>query len=695
VATTEEMMAQALQYHQAGNLVQAEQIYRQILQINPADANALHLLGLLAHQAGKPQTALALIGRAVALLPQVADFHANLGSVYLALGQLDEAVASYEEALRLRPEVPEGHYNLGLALAAQGKLGEALANYGQALQIKPDYKDALNNRGNVLKEMGRLAEAEASYREVMRLGPDNADGLNNLGLVLVEQGRLAEAEASYREALRLRPDNPGTHYNLGLALAKLGRLAEALAAYQEALRLRPDYAEAHNNLGLVLADQGRLNEAIACYRMAVAAKPNYAIAHNNLGVALQAQGRLEESVAAFQQALLFQPNGAQCHCNLGLAFLGQGMLEEALASCQQALRLDSNLAEAHVNMGSVFLRQAKLDDALACFQQALQVNSDFAKAHLAKGQTLLLTGDFEHGWPEYEWRWKTKGFNKWRVQTEGISPPPPWDGGPLTGRTILLKAEQGLGDTLQFIRYAPLVQERGARVVVWSYTLLQSLLRTCPGIDYVLAGNDPVPPVDVQAYLLSLPGLLGTTLGTIPADVPYLSADPVLVAQWQRELSTFPGLKIGIVWQGSPGNEEYRLSSVPLTEFAPLAGLEGVHLFSLQVGSGREQLPALAGLFPVTDLGARFDPASFGDAAAVVKNLDLVVTVDTAMAHLAGALGAPVWLALPFSPDWRWLLGREDSPWYPSMRLFRQARPGDWAEVFERIQGALQTRLGR
>jgi len=580
---------------------------------------------------------------------------------------------------------PEQIFNIALRYYQAGELRQAEQLYHQILQEDPHHLDALHMLGLVAVRLGKHVMACNYIRQALRIKPDLAEAHSNLGNILLEMGQLDEAVNCYREAIRLKPHFADGHSNLGNALRQQGKLEAAATSLREALRLKPDFADAHNHMASVLRDEGKLEEAVTRYKIALRLKPNFVAAHSNLANALREQGKLNEAKASLELALHLQPDFADAHSNLGNVHRDQGNLNQAVACSRRALLLKPENPEFHSKLGIGLKHLHRLDEALTCFQQALRVNSDYVPAHVGRAHALLLAGDYAQGWPEYEWRWKTKTLKNWRVQTEAISPQPPWDGGPLTGRTILLKTEQGLGDTLQFIRYAPLIQQRGARVVVWSYTPLLSLLRTCPGIHYVLACDEPPPAFDVQTSLLSLPGLLGTTLATVPADVPYLSADPVLVAHWRRELSTIPGFKIGIVWQGRPGHEEDRFRSVPLTAFAPLARLEGVHLFSLQVGPGSEQIAALAGRFPVTDLGSRFDPASFADAAAVVKNLDLVVTVDTALAHLAGALGSPVWLALPFSPDWRWLLGREDSPWYPSMRLFRQPQPGQWPAVFERI----------
>jgi hypothetical protein len=323
-----------------------------------------------------------------------------------------------------------------------------------------------------------------------------------------------------------------------------------------------------------------------------------------------------------------------------------------------------------------------LDDALVSYEEALRIRPDYAEAHWNRALAWLLVGNFEQGWAEYEWRWKEKHY-----------PPRPfeqplWDGSPLRDRSILLHADQGLGDTLQFIRYAPLVKERGGTIIVECQDPLLRLLGSCSGIDRLVARGSALPAFDVQAPLMSLPHILGTKLATIPADVPYLSVDAALVEHWRRALGSRQPFRIGIAWQGFPGNPRDRERSAPLAEFAPLAQVPGVQLFSLQKGPGSEQLSQAANRFAVIDMGAKTS-ADFMDTAAVMKNMDLVVSVCTSVAHLAGALGMQVWVALTFDADWRWLLQRDDSPWYPTMRLFRQTERGNWQPVFERMRAAL------
>jgi len=474
----------------------------------------------------------------------------------------------------------------------------------------------------------------------------------------------------------------------GNYLAQHGRFQEAATCYQQLLRLQPGHAEAHNNLGVMFAEQRQLAEAVTCYDQALALDPRYAHAHYNRANALEAQGRREEAAEGYRQALRLRPGFAEAHLNLGIALALLGDPAEAIVQYQEALRLRPDMFETHSNLGLALAHLGQHDQALPLYQRALDHLPDYAGAHFSRALTWLAQGNFAQGWAEFEWRWRLPE-----------SPPRPvsqplWDGGPLDGKTILLHAEQGQGDTIQFIRYAPLVQQRGGRVVVECQATLISLLAGCRGIDQLVASGAPLPPFDLHCPLLSLGRIFKTDMASIPADIPYLGAEAGRVERWRRELRELGGFTIGIAWQGSLGHRWDRLRSIPLSQFAPLAGVPGVRLISLQVGAGREQLEALGGRFPVTDLGSRFDPTSFEDAAAAVMALDLVVTVDTALAHLAGALGAPVWVALSVGSEWRWLLSRAESPWYPTMRLWRQQQIGDWGEVFERMAGDLRQMIG-
>jgi tetratricopeptide (TPR) repeat protein len=558
------------------------------------------------------------------------------------------------------------------------------------LTSDPAHAPALHLLGVLAHQAGRHGEAVSWIRQAIASSPDNAEFHYNLGVAQQFHGQIEHSIASYQQALKLEPNRAEAHNNLAYALLVLGRLDEALVSVEQSLRLKPDFADAHNNLGKIHEGKGRLEQAADCYRRAVDAQPSSTLFLVNLANTLTVQGKPDEAVPYYRRAVRLQPDEAVFLSNLGNALTLTGRPDEAEACCRQALRLNPDFADAHHNLGIALSAQGEIEKALLRNAQTLRFKPDHIGAHDCQAMWRLQMGDFARGWEEYEWRWKKANV------TPRTFPQPVWDGSPLEGRTILIHAEQGLGDTLQFIRYAPLVKRRGATVIVECQTALRPLLAGCPGIDQLVPRGEPLPPFDVHAPLLSLPRIFGTLLATVPAEVPYLFADAELVERWRSELSGAPGVRIGIAWQGNPRFPGDCMRSVPLTHFAPLAQVDGVRLFSLQKGAGREQLRAVARYLPVIDLGDRLDEATGGfmDTAAVMKNVDLVITSDTAIAHLAGALGVPVWVALALGPDWRYLRGREDSPWYPTMRLFRQTRLGDWDGVFERIAAVLREAPG-
>jgi Flp pilus assembly protein TadD len=502
------------------------------------------------------------------------------------------------------------------------------------------------------QQAGRLQEAEQIYRQILAVDPNNAGVWHLLGAVAYQTGKFDVAAEVIGRAVQLAPRDASMHNSLGAALEAQGKLDDAAASLRRALELEPGLAVAHYNLGNVCRGRGHFDEAIACYRRALDLRPGYAEAYNNLGVALNSLGHESEAAQWYRRALDVQPNYAEAHTNLGLALYNAG----------------------------------NLVDAAWHYRRAIELRPDYAWAHWNRSLLLLLTGDLEHGWSEYEWRWQA------RLPLREFERPK-WTGDSLAGRTILLHAEQGLGDTLQFFRYAALVKGRGAKVILECQPVLEKLLAGCPGVDRLVAAGEQLPPFDVHAPLLSLPGILKTSMASIPANVPYVFADDALIALWRDTLDTGQRFRIGINWHGRPGRGHWRERDIPLECFASLGQVPNVQLISLQRGEGQLQLPR-SGL-PIIDLGEDVDTVhgAFMDSAAIMRNLDLVITSDTSVPHLAGALGVPVWVALPFVPDWRWLLDRSDSPWYPTMRLFRQKSPGDWTSVFQEMSAALQGRL--
>jgi tetratricopeptide (TPR) repeat protein len=503
-------------------------------------------------------------------------------------------------------------------------------------------------------------------------------------LVHHQAGRLAEAAALYRAVLERAPDHVDAHVNLALVSHRQGALESALALYDAALALDPALAQVHNNRGAVLQALGRFEAAAESHRASLALRPASVEANLNLGAALHRLGRPQEAAASYRAALALEPDLAAAHANLGLALQAAGRSAEALPHHQRAAELQPDSAEFHNNLGLVLQDLGELPAAIAEFERAIARRPDFADAHMDLGIARLLTGDFAGGWPEYEWR----------LARDAVAQPnragPRWDGGDPAGRTILLQSEQGHGDAIQFIRYAPLIAARGGRVLVSCRPPLRRLFETVGGVAGIVGDTPPAPAFDGWAPMLSLPTLMGTSLATIPAGVAYLRADPGLAQSWRAPLAGLRGLKVGVVWRGTSDHLNDRNRSTGPAQFARFLSLPGLAVVSLQQDARPDERAALG--VEAFDAGPQL--GDFADTAAMIANLDLVVSVDTAVAHLAGALGAPVWTLIPFAPDWRWLLDREDSPWYPSMRLFRQPAPGDWASVMDRVRAALSRLTG-
>jgi len=533
-------------------------------------------------------------------------------------------------------------------------------------------------------QAGRLGEAEEIYRRILAVEPNCAEAWHLIGAIAHQVGNQELAVQYSGRAVELRPDLAEAHHNLGLARREQRKLQEAVASFRQAIRLKPAFAETHYELGFTLQALELQEEAISAYRRAVELNPDFVEAHTNLGNALRDQGALNDAAACYRRALELKPDEAKTLYNVGLSHQDEGKFGDAIAYYRRALELNPFFVEAHHNLGGVFLSQGKYGDAAACFERAVELRPDLAEAQNNLASLKLLSGDFERGWPQYEWRWKVGQAAQPKFQQ------PQWGGRPIHGETILLHTEQGFGDAIQFIRYVPLVKDLGASVLVGCPRRMANLLATCAGIDSLVGAGDRLPPFDVHAPLMSLPGILKTTLVNIPDDVPYLHAKAELVERWRNSLGSLRGFRIGINWHGREGQGAFRLRDISLEAFAALTQIPSVRLVSLQK-DGRKELAGIS--FPIFDPGDDVDTAqgSFMDTAAIMKNLDLVITSDTAVAHLAGALAVPVWVALPFVPNWRWLLDRSDSPWYPTMRLFRQKRPGEWSDVFSQIEGSLRS----
>jgi tetratricopeptide (TPR) repeat protein len=585
----------------------------------------------------------------------------------------------------------EQAFDRAVAFHRQGRLAEAERLYRAVLQVDPAHAGSLHNLGAISTQRGQPAEAEALMRQVLARQPASTTALCGLGNALQALGRFEEAKSCFERALVIDPNQPEAEHNCGNALLSLGRHDEAIARYGRAMALRPGYAEAHYHTGYALQAQDRHQEAIAWYEKAIALKPDYAEAYNNLGNALRGLGRETEAIARYERAVQVRRDYAEAHINLANTLLMLNRPEEAIPRCQVLIAMRPDFAEVHHSIGRAFQALNRHQEAIAAYRQATALSPRHFEAQWHQGQAQLALGELAEGWRQWEYRLLMPSSRRREF------PRPQWQGDtPLAGKRIFLYAEtgEGFGDTIQFSRYVPLVAGRGAAVSLEVQAPLVPLLRGLAGLSQITAAGEP-PPADFDYHcpLMSLPFAFKTTMGSIPAEVPYLAPPAEKINWWGGRLDSGGAPKIGIAWSGRPRQGEFRNRPVPLKLMAALLETPGARFVALQKEL-REGDAALLQSHPaVVNLGPSLE--DFADTAAIISALDLVISVDTSVAHLAGALGKPVWILLQYAADWRWLLDRHDSPWYPSARLFRQPRLGDWESVIPRVQEVLRAMVAR
>jgi tetratricopeptide (TPR) repeat protein len=557
---------------------------------------------------------------------------------------------------------------------------------------------ALRERGLELMQLGQLQAALTSLNEAVRLSPDDSVALNGMGVILLSVNQFPKALACFDRSIVLQPNDPIANHNRGLVLMSLTRYEEARQCFERTLQLAPGSQPTWLWRGKCYLELQRPAEGLASFERARALAPDDFAAHFQAGIALARLARNSEALACFTCALACNPRSAEAFNNRGAVAVRLFRPAEALADFQRAIELNPGYADAYVNYGNTLKGLGRYSEALPPFDRALSLRPADVEATWSKAVLLLSQGDFARGLPLYESRLQRDPVR--RLQRDFNRPR--WNGQqPLAGRSLLVHAEQGLGDTLQFARYVQLLEKVGAEVTFEVQPVLMQLLRSLPLRGKLIARGDPTPNTDFHIPLLSLPLALGTRIDSIPGGAPYLSVDPEAERAWRERLAALPGRKIGLNWHGNPEAEKHsalQARSFPLATAAPLAELPGITLVSLQKGAGAEQRAQVGFNARIAQLT---DPQSLGAAeiatetAAILKCLDLVITADTALAHLAGALGVRVWVVLQSVADWRWLVHRDDCPWYPTMRLFRQRTPGDWSEIFQRIARALEaeTRL--
>ena len=651
------LLRAAMAAQQQGAIRDARRLYEQALRVAPRNADSLHLLGLTWIDDGQTERGLQLIRRAIAYRP---DYLEAINNIAIELAKLDrhaEAQVFLEKALRLNEAQPDVQYNLGRSLNALGQLQDALASYDRAVALRPGHHEAWNNRGLVLYSQQDMPGAIASYDRALELKPDYAEAWVNRGICLHDQKNYAPALGSFDNALAADPDNHAAWLRRGYTLLDTKQYDFALAALDRCITIAPDNPAGWTVRSIVLNEMKHFDRALA---------------DNDKAIAL----RTDHVDAWISRCWIFYRTRR---------------LDDALACIHKALNLEPDNPMALANQGVVLGELKRTDAALASLNRAITVAPKMPEARLSRAYTRLSLGHLAESWADYEYRWQA-----WANEVKrpvGITAPE-WRGEALRGRHILVYTEQGMGDILHFIRYLPLMQAQGARITFLVVPQLHRLLGpSLPGV-VLSADSGNVGALDFQVPLLSLPMHMATDLATIPGDVPYLAAEPALTTQWRERLGA-NGFRVGIAWQGNPQGNVDVGRSFPVAQFVALADLPDLRLISLQKGFGAEQLLRLPEGMTVETLGAEFDagPDAFVDTAAVMQALDLVITSDTSIVHLAGALARPAWLALKYVPDWRWFQDRADSPWYPTMRLFRQTTPGDWDGVFREIRRALEEEM--
>ncbi len=549
-------------------------------------------------------------------------------------------------------------------------------------RLSPQEIAAALQQALTLHQQSRLAEAEKAYNRVLKARPGQFDALHLLGVLKLQDGKAGEALRLVSAALKVDPRAADAWANLGLVQKALKREADALASFDQALALAPGHIEALNNRGSTLLSLQRADEALACFDRVLGANPRYLPALVNRANALVELARHDEALGEYDMALALNPNDVQALFNRANVLFRVGRYAELVMGYDRVLALAPGHAEAHMSRGLSLQALGRHQAALASYAKAVALQKDYADAHFNAALARLTLGDYAAGFAGYEWRWKRAGI------TRRSFAKPLWLGEyPIARKTILLHAEQGLGDTIQFVRYAPLLARAGATVVLELQSPLKSLLGTVEGASAVVARGEALPAFDVHCPLGSLPLALKTDLASVPAGIPYLQAVEERIEKWRARIASTRGPRVAVAWSGNAAHINDRNRSIALAALQPILATPGVQFFSVQRDLRAGDAEALQRLPQVIHLGEEL--ADFADTAAVVAQADLVVAVDTAVAHLAGAMGRPLWILLPFWPDWRWTLTGERSPWYPDARLFRQRAPGRWDDVIGEVAEAL------
>jgi len=680
-----QLFQEAIAFHQSGDLDEAERRYQVLLKSLPTDTTLLNMLGLVAIQKGRFEAGIRILDKSLAINPSQPDTLNNLGNAYKALNKLELAICYFEQAIAIDPCHADSHYNRGVVLHCLTRWDEALASYDHSITIDPDNADVHYNKGVTLQAISRQEEALASYDRAIVIDTDYECAYFNRGLIFRDLKQLNQALANYDQALAINPVNGDTYFNRGIVLMELNRLDEALICYQQAISLNPADADACANVSNILTNLNRYDEALLYCDRAIGIDPLHSGAHYNRGIILARLNRYEEACMSYRQALAFMPDFVDAHINLGVTLQELQLPEDALACYDHAIAINTDSESAYFNRAVALQQLNRVDESLDNYQQALARNPTHIDANWGKATLKLLMGDYLEGWQLYEWRWqKNPAIRKARQY-----PQPLWLGEQsLQGKSLYVYPEQGLGDFIQFSRYVVLAEQLGAIVILEVPSALLSLITTLTQRAVLIEMGQAVPEFDYHCPIMSLPLAFKTTLATIPDRVPYLTVHRSQTVEWLRRLGESAQLKVGLVWSGSKAHKSDHYRSFNAKTLLPLLQLP-VEFHCLQKEIREEDAAFIAN---IPNLKTHYmDINDFADTAALIEIMDVILTVDTSVAHLAGALAKQVWILLPYAPDYRWMLGRNDTPWYSTATLFRQPAIGDWDSVVIEVQSHLYT----
>lgn len=620
----------ALNLQNNGKFQEAEKIYNNLLEKYPDNYDILNLLGVLSFQTKKYTEAIKYITKAIEIKPAAVSYN-NLGHSLTAIKDLDKAICAYQKALELNPDSIETYFSL----------------------IR------------IFQEKKETDKAIFYYQQIIKINPDNAEAYNNLGLIFRGENNFNDAINCYKKALEINPTYLKAIFNLANVLRAANNFDEAIKYYYKAMELNPEFEEAYNNLGTVFNEKNEKNKAILNYKKAIEINPEF----------------------------------VDAYCNLAMVLKEQGKIDEALSWCYKAIVINPDNAEVYNKIGVILYYEKRFEEALNWYEKAVNLKPDSEEFHFNLGSTQILLENLEDGWENYDYRHFKNIKQKLKIES---FKQPLWKGESLQNKTIYTYYEQGLGDSIQFVRYLPILKEMGTKVLFKAQTSLIELFKqNYPDIEILDESiQDKTLNFDLFSPILSLPGALKTNINNIPETKKYLKADPEKRNYYKEKIASshltdaplndsYNKFKLGIVWQGSHTNKNDKNRSVSLDFFSEIAKLENINLYSLQKGVGEEQIEKSS--LNIINLGSSFN--DFSDTAAAIENLDLVICVDTAVAHLSGALGIPTWILIPYIPCWRWFTERTDSPWYDSVKLFRQKEPGNWNEVKDRVLKAISTIL--